>query len=83
MLERLAEGAAEARAGAIGEFAGQFEVVVTGESQAQVEIGTKDAVDGLAELTGEINSSVEAAGEGRSRGTFRGLARDESGDTAA
>jgi hypothetical protein len=76
-------GAAEAGAGAVGELAGQFEVVVTGPSQAQAGIRSKDAVDGLGERMGEIDSSVEAAGEGPGRVMLPGLTGDQSGDGAA
>jgi radical SAM superfamily enzyme YgiQ (UPF0313 family) len=57
-------GATEVGAEALSEFADQFEIVVTGEGEAQVEMGAEDGADGVAELTGEIESSVEVATEG-------------------
>jgi hypothetical protein len=54
-----------------------------GESEAQAEIGSKDAVHGLDELAGEIDSSVEAAGKRQGGGIVQGLAEDESGERAA
>src|SRR5580698_885345 len=57
-------GATEVGAKALSEFAGQFEIVVTGEGEAQVEMGAEDDADGVAELTGEIERGVEVATEG-------------------
>lgn len=71
-------GAAEAGADAIGELAGQFEVAVTGESQPQVQMGGKDAVDSLAEFTAEFGSSAEAAGQGQRKVITPGLAGGQS-----
>jgi hypothetical protein len=78
-------GAAEAGADVTGELEGQFEVLVAGERKAPVEVVSKDAVDGLDELTGEMDSGPEAEGEGPGRGGRpppAGLAEDPGGDTA-
>jgi hypothetical protein len=61
---RASAGATEVGAKALSELAGQFEIVVTGEGEAQVEMGAEDGADGVAELTGEIESGVEVATEG-------------------
>jgi len=72
----------KAVAHAIAEIADHVEVLVTGENQTPAEMPSKDAIDGLGELTGEIDSNVETASHTYGSGVSLGPAAHASGDTA-
>jgi hypothetical protein len=68
---------------AIGELAGQLKVVVTGEAEAQIQMAGNGAIDGVAEFTGETDSSVEVANEGEVEVTLAGQVEGENENRAA
>ena len=78
-----AVGAVEVGIKAVGKFAGQLKVIVTGEAEAQVQMAGKGVIDGVGELTGEMDSGAEAAKEAQVEVALAGQIEGENQARAA